>query len=157
MASIQPALPTTANELLALEIEQATRSSGRRSRTGCPILDDLLAGSRENGPSPGVVVGVSAEGSEGEGVLVSPFVNVEVYSAWKFVLCSPYCLLLELSGSTTFHLRPIAALSFEGGTLTLSKPTVKKQLEVLVLPLPFEISHFMRSLFIGRAIVLLPT
>lgn len=75
----EPAKPMTADLLLNLEIQQRRRFAGPnqeklRVSTGCEILDELFDGGDATGGrgmERGIVVGVSAEGREGEGILVS--------------------------------------------------------------------------------------
>ncbi|KAF4629267.1 hypothetical protein G7Y89_g8881 [Cudoniella acicularis] len=68
----EPARPITADRLLALEIEQRKRFGGERVGTGCEVLDELFgSASGGDGLERGIVIGVSCEGREGEGVLIS--------------------------------------------------------------------------------------
>lgn len=78
----EPAKPMTADLLLDHEIQQRRRFAGpnqerRRVSTGCEILDELFDGGDATesgrGMERGIVVGVSAEGRDGEGILVSLF------------------------------------------------------------------------------------
>ncbi|EPE26415.1 hypothetical protein GLAREA_02328 [Glarea lozoyensis ATCC 20868] len=93
----QPAIPITADLLLELELKQRERFGGERVSTGCGLLDGLFDGgvggggetgsmrgdegdggnktrddrNHGRGVERGIVLGVSAEGREGEGVLLS--------------------------------------------------------------------------------------
>ncbi|EHL01041.1 hypothetical protein M7I_3003 [Glarea lozoyensis 74030] len=93
----QPAIPITADLLLELELKQRERFGGERVSTGCGLLDGLFDGgvggggetgsmrgdegdggnktrddrNHGRGVERGIVLGVSAEGREGEGVLLN--------------------------------------------------------------------------------------
>ncbi|KAG9228227.1 hypothetical protein BJ875DRAFT_389838 [Amylocarpus encephaloides] len=84
-AALEPAKPITADLLLGIEEKQRVRFGGGKVKTGCVVLDEVLGGETRGrgdadgdgkgngggGLERGIVVGVSAEGREGEGVLIS--------------------------------------------------------------------------------------